>query len=367
MFVPVVDQNQNPLMPTTPSRARRWIKSGKATPFWKRGVFCVRLNIEPSSRNLQPIAIGVDPASNRETFTIKSKVHTYINPQTHAVDWVKDALEIRGKRRRTRRFRNAPCRQPRAKELLNSNRLALSTKARWQLKLRICWWLVKLFPVTHCAVEDIQAVIWKNGRNGNISFSPWQVGKQWFYLELEKLGIVETQLRSESKKLHNSLKLKKSKNKLAKTYSAHFVNSWVLANFSTGRHLQPDKTEMLIVIPLRFHRSQLHRLEEAPSHVKLRDGGTLSDGLKRGCLVKNPKYGLAYMGGFMDKPTQKNPDCKLISLRCPPLTGKRVYQNAVKEDLRFLTFNSWRTANIFASSVQGANSSCAVSTFEAFL
>jgi hypothetical protein len=193
--------------------------------------------------------------------------------------------------------------------------------------------LVKLFPVTHCVVEDIKAVIWKNGCNWNVSFSPWQVGKQWFYLELEKLGIVETQLRSESKKLRNNLGLKKSKNKLAKTYSVHFVNSWVLANSSSGRHLQPDNTEMLIVIPLRFHRSQLHRLEQAPSHVKLRYGGTLSDGLKRGCLVKNPKYGLAYMGGFMDKPTKKNRDCKVIGLHCP-LTGKRLYQNAVKEQLR---------------------------------
>lgn len=37
MFVPVVDKNQTPLMPTQPSRARKWIKEGKATPFWKRG------------------------------------------------------------------------------------------------------------------------------------------------------------------------------------------------------------------------------------------------------------------------------------------------------------------------------------------
>jgi hypothetical protein len=48
MFVPVVDQNQNPLMPTTTAQAWRWIASGKATFFYKKGIFCVRLNVEPS-------------------------------------------------------------------------------------------------------------------------------------------------------------------------------------------------------------------------------------------------------------------------------------------------------------------------------
>jgi len=39
MFVPVVDTHQQPLMPTTPARARRWMKSGKATLFWKGASF----------------------------------------------------------------------------------------------------------------------------------------------------------------------------------------------------------------------------------------------------------------------------------------------------------------------------------------
>ena len=92
MFVPVVDKDQNPLMPTTPARARKWVKSGKATPFWKRGIWCVRLNIKPSARNYQDVAVGIDPGSKKEGFTVKSKAHTYINVQTDAKDDVKDKM-----------------------------------------------------------------------------------------------------------------------------------------------------------------------------------------------------------------------------------------------------------------------------------
>jgi hypothetical protein len=93
MFVPVVDQAQRPLMPTTPARARRWIKSGKATTFWQGGLFCVRLNVAPSAREMQLLAVGIDPGSKKEGLVVASAAHTYLNIQADARTEVKQAVK----------------------------------------------------------------------------------------------------------------------------------------------------------------------------------------------------------------------------------------------------------------------------------
>src|SRR4051812_994334 len=104
LFVPVVNANQVPLMPTTPARGRRWMESGKATGFFKHGVFCVRLNQEPSARETQPVVVGVDPGSKKEGLTVKGESHTYLNIQADAVTWVKEAVADRRDARRARRY-----------------------------------------------------------------------------------------------------------------------------------------------------------------------------------------------------------------------------------------------------------------------
>lgn len=344
MFIPVVDSENRPLMPTTPSRAHRWIKSGKATPFWKKGVFCVRLNVEPTETNRQPIVVGIDPGSKREAFTVKSQSHTYLNVQTHAVDWVKDHVEVRRNMRRARRFRNTPCRQNRANRLVNKNRIPPSTKARWQWKLRVCKWLASMFPVTKSVVEDVKASTRTGAKRWNSMFSPLEVGKQWFYSELRQLANLETKTGLETYELRQELGLKKSKQKLSNKFEAHCVDAWVLANWYIGGHIKPDSTKLIEVIPLEFHRRQLHRLQHAPGHIRSRYGGTLSTGFKRGSIVKHPKYGFCYVGGWQESSTKKDPHRKTISLHNLK-TGKRLCQNAAPTDCKFLSYNSWRIAN----------------------
>ncbi len=316
-------------MPTTPSRARRWMKSGKATPFWKKGVFCVRLNVEPSGRQTQPVVVGLDPGSQKEGWTVKSQAHTYLNIQADAVTWVKAQVEQRRQMRRTRRYRKTPCRQPKANRARGG--IPPSTQARWQWKLRLARWLSKLFPITTFVVEDIKAKT-KGKRRWDVAFSPLEVGKQWFYQQLAQLGQVLTRSGWETKQMRDALGLKKTGRKTAEVFEAHCVDAWVLANSVVGGHLQPDNKRLLFIAPLRFHRRQLHRLQPGKQGERLPYGGSLSLGLKRGSLVKHPKLGLAFVGG------SSNGRLSLHRLA----DGKRSTQNARKEDVKFLTFCSWR-------------------------
>jgi hypothetical protein len=336
--VPVVGKEGEPLMPTTPSRARRWIKRREATPFFKHGIFCVRLNREPSSSEKQEIAVGIDPGSKKEGFTVKSESHTYLNIQADAVQHVKWAIEVRRNMRRSRRSRKTPCRADRQ----NRSRgcLSPSTKARWQWKLRVARQLLKVFPITDFVVEDIKAKT-TGQRRWDASFSPLEVGKEWFYSELRHLGTVHLKQGWETKELRDTSGLEKSKSKLAEIFEAHCVDSWVLANWRVGGHTVPDNKTMLCISPIRLHRRQLHMLQFSKGGLRKLYGGTRSCGFKRGALAEHPKYGTVYIGGTMSGRVS------LLSM----VDGKRLCQNAKPSEIKIKTYNAWRTR--FLSSLKG--------------
>lgn len=331
--VPVVDTNNRPLMPTSPQRAKRWIALGKATPFFRKGIFCVRLNVEPSQRNYQPVALGIDPGSEREGLTVKSQSHTYLNQQFHAVDWVKDAEATSTNARRARRNRKTPYRPQR----LNRKRGGIppSTKARWQLKVRVAKALSAIFPISHIGIEDIKAKTRIGAKHWNSSFSPLEVGKQWAYQELRLIApLTVFNSFEDTFTIRNKLGLKKSKDKLSSDFSAHCVDSWILAYLLVGGSSAPDNTRVMECVPIRLHRRQLHVFNPGTNGYRRPYGGSMSQGFKRGAIVKHLKYGKCYVGGEDVKKSR-------ISLHCLA-TGKRLCKNAKPADIKHLAFNSWR-------------------------
>ena len=314
-------------MPTTPSRAWRWIRNGKATPFWKKGLFCIRINV-PVGKEVQQVALGIDPGSKKEGYTVKSNTHTYLNVQADAITWVKRAVKVRREMRRGRRYRKTPYRKCRYNRKIGN--LAPSTRARWQWKLRIVNWLSSVFPITDVVVEDIMAKTFKGGKRWNEMFSPIEVGKQYFYSAIKERFALHLFKGYETADMRSKLGLKKCSNKMSPRFEAHCVDSWVLAHSVVGGPL--DNTSLLVVTPLRFHRRQLHAMVPQKGGVRREYGGTRSLGFKRGSLVKHPKWGLSYVGGTMEG---------RVSLHNIE-DGKRLCQNAKPDDIKFLTYNTWR-------------------------
>ncbi len=331
-FVPVVSVDGQPLMPTTNKRADSLVRRGKAIRRFNRGIFYIQLT-GLSKTYTQPVAVGIDPGSKKEAFTVKSAQHTYLNIQADAVTWVKKTEEVSTQLRRTRRSHKTPYRKMRPNRNQGKPTLPPSTRARWQWKLRIANWLAKLYPITCFVVEDIK-VTTRKGKGGkwNQSFSPLEVGKDWFYWQLSYIARVETLQGYQTAEKRDNLGLKKSGAKMSDKFEAHCVDSWVLANWFVGGHAEPDNKAMLFVTPLRFHRRQLHRLQPEKGSIRKPYGGTMSMGFKRGSWVKHPRYGVCYVGGT------SNGRISLHSLE----SGKRLCQNAKPDDCQFLTLSSWR-------------------------
>ncbi len=324
-------------MPCHPARARELVRRGRAVRRFSKGVFYIRL-LDRMEGAVQPVAAACDPGSKREGYTVKSAAHTYLNVDADAVTHVSEAIKSRRYLRNARRCRKTPHR-PRRPHRAHGG-LPHSTRARWHWRLRILCWLQRLYPVSMFVVEDITGRPRRGRRRWNASFSPLTVGKQWFYAQVQQCGALVTRKGFETYALRHALGLTKTRNKMADTFWAHCVDSWVLAASAVGGTV-PDNMAVLRLSPLRLHRRQLHRIHPARGSVRWLYGGTRSLGLKRGALVRCPRFGLAYVGGAYPKYSH-------VSLH-DVATGRRVTQHADPGECVVLAWNAWRTRVIPAT------------------
>ena len=333
-WVPVVSSTGKPLMPCSPKRARILMSKGKAIPRHLKGLFYIKLT-DRSDGDVQSVAVGIDPGSRYEGYTVKSANRTFVNVNSLAVNGrgIKEAMESRSNSRRARRYRKNPYRANKLNRSRSKGWVPPSTKARWQLKLNILKWFARLYPVTDVVVEDVNIATEKGGGRRNSGFSAIQAGKNWLYSNIVALGYNLTTFKgNQTAAFRRRLGLFKTTNKASKSFDSHCVDSWVLTNEVLGNQLKPDLTHVLELKPLNPIRRQLHRRGFKKGGIRSRYGGTMSLGIQRGTLVKHVKNGKGIVGG--------NNGVDRVSLHTN-VSGSRFTQNAKLEDLQLIAHSPW--------------------------
>lgn len=189
-------------MPTKASRARRWVKEGKAVGKWSDlGVYYVQLTA-PSAEAVQPIAVGVDPGKSYSGVGVQSARSTLL--QLHLIlpfGRVKERMKTRATLRRSRRgrriTRKVSFKQRNHRQCRFDNRkqckLPPSIRASRQLELRVVTEVTKIFPITAIGYERVKADVdqtkRKKAKSGK-GFSPVMVGQNWAISQMEKMAPV---------------------------------------------------------------------------------------------------------------------------------------------------------------------------------
>lgn len=314
-------------MPTKPSRARRWLREGKAVKRWSDlGVFYVQLVADPSDREAQNVVVGVDPGKLYSGIGVQSARFTLF--MAHLVlpfETVKKRMEQRRVMRRTRRSRRInrkvqfKQRNHRQKRFDNrrGDKLPPSIRANRELELRVVKELAAIFPVSHIVWEYVRADVdltsgRKRARSGK-GFSPVMVGQRHMLSWLEQMAPVSTLEGWETANLRRHLGLVKSKNKAEQTPQSHAVDGVALAasEFTTYEPFQAGRshgkqwagsvalTECAFRVIRRppICRRQLHLLQPTKGGNRRSYGGTVTrHSYRKGDLVKAEMSGRQYVG-----------------------------------------------------------------------
>jgi RRXRR protein len=305
--VAVISADNTPLMPTKPSRARRWVKEGKAIgKFNKLGIFYVQLTCVPSDTQTQEIVIGLDPGKMFSGVAVQSQKYTL--QMLHLVlpfQTVKDRMEQRSMMRRGRRgrrinrklsFNKRSHRQARF-DNRRSCKLPPSIRSNKDLEYRTIALFCEIYPVKTIVVEEVEA-------RGNKSFSPVMVGQRYQINRLSGLANVELKKGWETSNLRKYLGLHKEKSdKSLQIPETHAVDAVTLACSKFVKYKAWEETkshgaswvgnvtitnsQFTVLRRPPISRRQLHLMVPSKGGNRRKYGGTVTrHGFRKGDFVE---------------------------------------------------------------------------------
>lgn len=332
MRIPVISYDDQPLMPTTPARARKWIEEGKAVKRWSDcGQFYVQLTAEPSGHNTQDVVIGIDPGKKYSGIGVVSTnftlytAHLILPFQTVRERMDNKRLMRRGRRGRRINRKIEFSRRAHRQERFSNRRqckLAPSIRANRQLELRIVSELCKLYPVTEIRYEYVRADVdltsgRKKARSGK-GFSAVMVGQKWMLTQLERFAPIVKIEGYQTALTREHLGLTKNKaDKFKAEFATHAVDGVSIAashfvKYRKYHQINEDGANWfgsVSITPAPFFvirrppysRRQLHLMVPTKGGIRRKYGGSVTRfGVRKGDLVNSPK-GVGYVSGDTEK------------------------------------------------------------------
>ena len=282
----VLDVDGKPLTPTTSSKARKLMKGKQAKPVWNKfSQFGIQMSVE-TRKETPLVVLGQDWGTKFEGYSLISGRENNLNVMWKLPDKKKlvKKLEERRRLRRARRFRNCrrrKCRFQNRKETF----IAPSQLQIVDSRLKCMNEFFKCYPVQKVAVEDVKFNHRDNhyGRN----FTTVEVGKKRIFDTIRaKVGVGNLILFSgmdtqEFRKKHN---LKKSSDKSAKSFYAHCVDSFAIANELS--QAIPNKSLIYVDDNYRPIRRRLHDTQYSKGNIRHPFSSGNFKGIRKGTVCE---------------------------------------------------------------------------------
>ena len=185
MKVFVQSHTGKPLMPTTPRRARLWLKAKRA---WvvRREPFTIQLCFETSA-NTQPVTIGVDTGSQTVGLAATANREVVFQAEIHLRTDISWKLIQRRQYRRTRRSRKTRYRAARwSNRRRHAGWLAPSLRSKAEATVKAVRFLASLLPIRQIHVE-IGSFDTQKMQNPEVCGVSYQQGQLQGYLLREYL------------------------------------------------------------------------------------------------------------------------------------------------------------------------------------
>lgn len=330
--VPVVHIDGTPLMPCSPSKARKLLKDGGAVKKWtKTGIFYIQLTT-PTSKHTQPLVLGYDPGAKYDGFCVTSKQQMQTSGMLVVQNRIAKKMEQRRSMRRARRFRKTRRRPARFNNRKKPEGwLPPSIKAKVDMRIQFLKHLLAIYPITIAAVEDVKIDGNKlQGQKGREYWTWVMVGKSKLYQWLSRRTELRLYEQPDTARARAEAGLQKISTKGAHIFESQAVDGLALCILALGIK-ETCVTGFSVWRRPDIPRRQLHRLEPKPGGIRPPYGGSVALGFKKNTVVEY--RGKLYRTGGTTKGK--------LSLHSFDYNNYRITQNARPEQCKKLFMQTW--------------------------